>query len=101
MDHIGIDVHKKESQICILSEDGERLEPRVRTIPARFADVLGDLALQPIELATSHHILTARRFPTRGSAHRRAFGEPCDRGGAVLRPRRTLGFHSSPRGRAR
>ena len=31
MDHIGIDVHKKESQICILSEDGERLEPRVRT----------------------------------------------------------------------
>jgi hypothetical protein len=31
MDHIGIDVHKKESQICILSEDGARLEPRVRT----------------------------------------------------------------------
>ena len=24
MDHIGIDVHKKESQICILGEDGER-----------------------------------------------------------------------------
>jgi len=22
MDHIGIDVHKKESQLCILSEDG-------------------------------------------------------------------------------
>jgi Transposase len=42
MDHIGIDVHKKESQLCILSEDGERREPRVRTTPARFADVLGD-----------------------------------------------------------
>jgi transposase len=42
MDHIGIDLHKKESQICILSEDGERLESRVRTTPARFADVLGD-----------------------------------------------------------
>jgi hypothetical protein len=41
MDHIGIDVHKKESQLCILSEDGERLESRVRTTPARFADVLG------------------------------------------------------------
>jgi transposase len=41
MDHIGIDVHKKESQICILSEDGEQLEPRVRTTPARFTDVLG------------------------------------------------------------
>ena len=42
MDHIGIDVHKKESQLCILGEDGERREPRVRTTPARFADVLGD-----------------------------------------------------------
>ena len=42
MDHIGIDVHKKESQLCILSEDGQRREPRVRTTPARFADVLGD-----------------------------------------------------------
>ena len=42
MDHIGIDVHKKESQLCILSEDGARLEPRVRTTPARFADILGD-----------------------------------------------------------
>ena len=28
MDHIGIDVHKKESQLCILSEDGELSEPR-------------------------------------------------------------------------
>ena len=42
MDHIGIDVHKKESQLCILTEDAERREPRVRTTPARFADVLGD-----------------------------------------------------------
>jgi hypothetical protein len=41
MDHICIGVHKKESQICIPSEDGERLEPRVRTTPAQFADVLG------------------------------------------------------------
>jgi hypothetical protein len=24
MDHIGIDVHKRESQICILAEGGER-----------------------------------------------------------------------------
>jgi hypothetical protein len=33
MDHIGIDVHKKESHFCILSEDGERREPRVRPPP--------------------------------------------------------------------
>ena len=41
MDHIGIDVHKKESQICILTEDGELLERRLRTEPGRFADALG------------------------------------------------------------
>jgi transposase len=42
MDHIGIDVHKKESQICILGEGGELIEQRVRTTPGWFADVLGD-----------------------------------------------------------
>ena len=42
MDHIGIDVHKKESQICILAEGGELIERRVRTDPRRFAEVLGD-----------------------------------------------------------
>ena len=42
MDHIGIDVHKKESQLCILGAEGELSEPRVRTTPERFADVLGD-----------------------------------------------------------
>ena len=41
MDHIGIDVHKKDSQICILTEAGELLERRVRTEAGRFADVLG------------------------------------------------------------
>ena len=42
MDHIGIDLHKKESQICILGAEGELIEQRVRTTPASFADVLGD-----------------------------------------------------------
>jgi Transposase len=41
MDHIGIDVHKKDSQICILAEEGELLERRVRTEPGRFAEMLG------------------------------------------------------------
>ena len=31
MDHIGIDVHKKDSQICILAEGGELIEQRIRT----------------------------------------------------------------------
>ena len=41
MDHIGMDVHKKESQICILAEGGELLELRIRTEPERFAAVRG------------------------------------------------------------
>jgi hypothetical protein len=42
MDHIGIDVHKNESQVCILGERGELREQRIRTIPERFAAVLGE-----------------------------------------------------------
>ena len=41
MDHIGIDVHMKESQICILAEGGELLERRIPTQPRRFAEALG------------------------------------------------------------
>jgi transposase len=41
MDHIGIDVHKQHSQICILSEEGELIERRVRTEAEQFAEVLG------------------------------------------------------------
>jgi hypothetical protein len=41
MDHIGIDVHKKDSQICILTEQGELLERRGRTESGWFAEVLG------------------------------------------------------------
>src|SRR6266700_6456507 len=41
MDHIGIDVHKKESQIYVLADGGEVIERRIRTEPERFAAVLG------------------------------------------------------------
>src|SRR5262249_2316984 len=40
--HIGIDVHKKESQVCILGEGGELREQRISTTPERFAAVLGE-----------------------------------------------------------
>ena len=40
-DHIGIDVHKRDSQICIVAEGGELVEQRIRTEPERFAAVLG------------------------------------------------------------
>jgi hypothetical protein len=29
MDHLGIDVHKNDSQLCILGERGERKEQRI------------------------------------------------------------------------
>jgi hypothetical protein len=48
MDHIGIDLHKKESQICILGAGGELSEQRVHTTPDQFADVLGDLSFAKI-----------------------------------------------------
>ncbi len=31
MEHIGIDVHKRESQICILTLEGEMLERRIQS----------------------------------------------------------------------
>jgi hypothetical protein len=41
MDHTGIDVHKRDSQIYILAEGGEIIERRIRTEPERFDAVLG------------------------------------------------------------
>ena len=41
MDHVGIDVHKRESQICIVTELGEVIEIRIRTDRERFAAVFG------------------------------------------------------------
>ena len=41
MDHIGIDVHKRGSQIYMLAEGGEVVEQRIRTEPERFAAMLG------------------------------------------------------------
>jgi hypothetical protein len=41
VEYIGIDVHKNESQVCLLTEDGEILERRIATRRDRFADLLG------------------------------------------------------------
>lgn len=42
MEHIGIDVHKKESQLCIITEMGEVLEKRIATERGRLKVVLGE-----------------------------------------------------------
>jgi transposase len=41
MEWIGIDLHKTESQICILEEDGGVFERRIKTSSDRFRAVLG------------------------------------------------------------
>ena len=53
MEHIGIDVHKVESQICILTESGEIIECRIRTQRERFAAVLGERASAKILIEAS------------------------------------------------
>lgn len=38
MEHIGIDLGKTSSQICILAEDGELIERRIKTTRAEFGE---------------------------------------------------------------
>lgn len=42
MDTIGLDLHKRESQLCILAEDGSVAERRIVTSRERFTAVLGN-----------------------------------------------------------
>ena len=53
MDGIGIDVHKVEGQICVLTESGEMVERRIRTERERFAAVLGERAPAKILIESS------------------------------------------------
>src|SRR3984893_2137720 len=53
MDHIGIDVHKKESQICILAEGSELIERRILTQLRRFGEALGGRSPARILLESS------------------------------------------------
>ncbi len=41
MEYIGIDVHKRESQVCILTDDGQNVERRIRTERGRLVALLG------------------------------------------------------------
>ncbi len=65
MDHVGIDLHKNESQVCILTEQGELIETRIRTRRDRFESVLKELrpaVARSIEEAGSE-LLTFYEFP--------------------------------------
>ncbi len=53
MDNIGLDLHKRESQLCILTAEGEVVEQRIRTSRERFTEVLGERAPARILLEAS------------------------------------------------
>lgn len=53
MDTIGLDLHKRESQLCILTDDGELIERRIVTSRARFTEILGSRAPARILLEAS------------------------------------------------
>ena len=42
MDTIGLDLHKRETQICTIAKDGTVTEQRIATTPERFRAVLGN-----------------------------------------------------------
>src|SRR5918997_6447799 len=41
MDYIGIDLHKNSSQVCILTEDGELIERRIKTDRQHISELFG------------------------------------------------------------
>jgi len=53
MDTIGLDLHKRESQLCILTPDGTARELRIVTSRERFTAVLGPLAPATVLLEAS------------------------------------------------
>ena len=53
MDSIGLDLHKRESQLCMITTDGELVEERIRTSRERFTAVLGARAPARILLEAS------------------------------------------------
>ena len=53
MDTIGLDLHKRETQLCVLTADGEIRERRIATTRERFTAVLGVLPRARILLEAS------------------------------------------------
>ncbi|MFQ5567630.1 MAG: IS110 family transposase [Paracoccaceae bacterium] len=67
MDYVGIDVHKRESQICILTDEGELIERRIPTERSRLATLLGDRARARILIeASTESEWVARRLEAFG-----------------------------------
>jgi transposase len=92
VEHIGIDVHKRESQLYIINgATGEVTEQRIRTERGRFKDVLGGRAKAKVLLEAStesewvarcieelgHEVVVADpNFATRTSISRKGATKP-------------------------
>jgi transposase len=53
MDHVGIDIHKNQSQVCILTEAGGMVERRIRTERIRFGELFGGMPRARIVIEAS------------------------------------------------
>jgi transposase len=62
MDHVGIDVHKRESRVCILTPDGVVTEVRIATTRERFREVVGDRPRAKVLIETSTESEWVARF---------------------------------------
>jgi transposase len=61
--HIGIDVHEVSSQPCLVDENGETVEKRIRTERRRSMEVLGDAPRSKVLIEDSTESeWVARRF---------------------------------------
>jgi hypothetical protein len=63
MDNIGLDRHKRESQLCVLTLEGEIRERRITTTRASFTAVLGGRPRARILLEASTESEWAARDP--------------------------------------
>ena len=73
MDTIGLDLHKRESQLCIIAGNGTVTERRIVTSRERFTAVLGNRAPERILLEASTETEWVARPPrgARPHGHRR------------------------------
>jgi len=79
MDIMGLDLHKRESQLAIKAEDGTITERRIVTSRERFSAVLGGGGRASrlwIDDATTRH--------SRARVLRASPSTPCERGGLPL-----------------
>jgi len=66
MDHVGIDLHKNQSQIAVLTDQGELVEQRIRTERHRFAAALAGSPKRVLVEASTESEWVARCLEEQG-----------------------------------